>query len=162
MIRSRGLHTKSLSSRSAVSGPTLRTHSETTTGNPLNQGISHLSYACFTLLAYSVVNRVTPSHPGNASKFGHVCWFGVPHNCQIFSSWSKSDVPGNIGRRENISPNTQLRIEIETRKVMNEALITRNMQKLRRTQYPIYPPHHHIVSLQVRVPEVDTIGLRHS
>ena len=68
---------------------------------------AHVSYVCFNRLGYKG-NRLTPSHPGRVSKFGQVIWFGVPHNCQILSNWSRSEVPGKMGRRQNISPRTQL------------------------------------------------------
>ena len=37
---------------------------------------------------------------------------GVPHICHIFSSWSKSEFPGRIGCRKNISPSTHLRTSV--------------------------------------------------
>ena len=58
--------------------------------------------------------------PRQLVKLGQLCWLGLPHSCQILSSWSKSDDPGNIGRRVNISPNTQLLSDVSDRWVLSD------------------------------------------
>jgi len=54
------------------------------------------------------LNVLIPSRPGRFSKSGQVSTVGVPHNDQIFSSWSKSVLPGRIGFRVNISAKIHL------------------------------------------------------
>lgn len=54
------------------------------------------------------LNDLIPSRPGRFSNSGHVSTVGVPHNDQIFSSWSKSVLPGRIGLRVNISAKMHL------------------------------------------------------
>jgi len=54
------------------------------------------------------LNDLIPSRPGRFSKSGQVSTVGVPHNDQIFSSWSKSVPPGRIGFRVNISDKMHL------------------------------------------------------
>ena len=95
------------------------------------------------------LNVLTPSRPGRFSKSGQVSTVGVPHNDQIFSSWSKSVLPGRIGFRVNISAKIQLEERSKQPNWWQELCIEL-------TQHPRYQSRRHNTVRPSAAQEVDT------